>query len=133
MSLATLFRRLIERSRKPDRPSHRDELTIAEDQLTLQRAGKSPVSLRAQDVVAIWYDYNPFGWQHANRLRLVYVLRNECTFIDVYDEQHTYEPLLPWLQQHFPPSVASRYQKLWGSPGGDEPSIQIWGANGPGA
>jgi hypothetical protein len=125
--------RLIGRSQVPAKRSHRDILSIAGDQLTLQRAGKSPVSLCAGDVAAIWYDYNPFGWQHANSLRIVYAQHDRATSIDVYDEQHTYELLLGWLQQHFPAQVASRYRALWGSPGGDDPSIHLWGADAHGA
>jgi hypothetical protein len=47
----------------------------------------------------------------------------------VYDEQHTCEILLGWLQRHFPAQVASRYRELWGSPGGEDPSIHLWGTD----
>jgi len=117
----------------PDKPRHRDELIITGDRLTLQCTNKPPVSLRARDVVAIWYDYNPFGWMHANSLRLVCLLENGRTFIEVYDAQQTKRQLLAWLHQHFHSPVASRYQQLWGSPGGDYPSVQLWVADSPGA
>ena len=88
MPLATLLRRFIRPSRRPDQPILRDELTVAGDRLTFQRAGRSPVSLRPRDIVAISYDYNPFGCMHANSLRSVYVQHSERAFIEVYDEKH---------------------------------------------
>jgi hypothetical protein len=64
---------------------------------------------------------------------MVYMLNNQSASIDVYDEQHTFTSLLPWLQQHFPSSVANQYRSLWGSAGGDELSIQLWAAHDGGA
>jgi hypothetical protein len=105
--------------------SHRDKLAVTGDELTFDTRGNAPVSFRAPDVVAIWYDYNPFGSRHANSLRLVYTVGNGKAYIDVYDDPHTFEPLLSYLQQYFPASVASRYREFWGAPGGDEAFIQI--------
>ena len=96
------------------------------DRLTLRHTGERQVSLRACDVLAISYDYNAFRGMHANTLRLVYVLHNDRAFIEFYEEQHTRVPLLAWLRQHFHSTVASRYEQLWGSPGGDSPSVQLW-------
>lgn len=110
--------------------SDRDTLAVAGEQLTFQRTGGPPVSLCPIDVVAIWYEYNPFGWQHANSLRIVFAQQqHQPTSIDVYDEQHTYELLLGWLQRQFPAQVASRYRELWGSPGGSDPSVHLWGTD----
>ena len=119
---------MFNRIRKARTPSHGESIAIAGSVLTFGSSGNQPVSFDAQDVVAIWYDHNPFGWQHANSLRLVYGSKGTLASIDVYDQQHTFEPLMSWLQQHFPPSVSVRYGELWGAPGGDDPSINIWAA-----
>lgn len=130
MSAITSIRRIFERTRKAPAPSHGESIVIAGSLLTFGSSGNQPVSFHARDVVAIWYDYNPFGWQHANSLRLVYGFKGTHASIDVYDQQHTFEPLMSWLQQHFPATVSIQYRELWGAPGGDDPSIKIWAANG---
>lgn len=130
MSVVTSIRRIVKRFRKAPVPSHGESIVIAGNVLTFVSTGNLPVSFLAQDVVAIWYDYNPFGWQHANSLRFVYGFKGTQASIDVYDQQHTFEPLMSWLQQHFPATVSVRYRELWSAPGGDDPSIKIWAANG---
>jgi hypothetical protein len=129
MPLLELLRSVFKRSPKAQRQPHRDMLCTVGDVITFQCGSHPAVSIRARDVVAVWYDYNPYGWMHANSLRIVYMLNNQSASINVYDEQHTFTSLLPWLQQHFPSSVANRYRSLWSSAGGDELSIQLWAAH----
>ena len=127
------MRRLTGLPAKAKQSPHEDELIVAGDALSFRTYGKSPTVLYAASVIAIWYDHNPFGWNHANHWRLVYSTDSGRNSLDIYDSQHSYEPLLLWLQGNFPEPVAAKYRQLWGSPGGDDPSILIWERNGRGA
>jgi hypothetical protein len=84
------------------------------------------VVVQASQVVELWYDYNPFGWQHANSWRVVYLQEARLQYLNIYDQDHLKQPFLRWLSQSFPGYVAATFQKLYGHPGGDEPSVLVW-------
>lgn len=80
----------------------------------------------AGQVVEIWYDYNPFGWMHANNWRIVYISDTDRKSLTLYDPDHLKVPFLSWLANHIPGFEEPAFLKRYGSPGDDKESELVW-------
>jgi len=103
------------------------EIAVAGDVLAFRRKASDPaLELRAADMLEVWYDYNPFGWMHANNWRLVYRRGEERKHLDIYEYAHLEEPLLSWFTDNLPGFDGATFRRLFGSPGDDWPSLLVW-------
>jgi len=131
MFLTNLLARLGRRETVLSKRARYGEIAVAGETLTSRKWSTGPaVSVRAQDMLEVWYDYNPYGWMHANSWRLVYCVGTERKQFDIYEYKHLQEPLLIWFTSNLPQFDAPTYNRLFGSPGGDEPSILVWARGG---
>lgn len=87
---------------------------------------EATVTVDAGHVLELWYDYNPFGWQHANSWRVVYLADGAVRNLHVYEQDDLKEPFGEWLSINFPAFVEATFKRMYGSPGGDAPSLLAW-------
>lgn len=101
---------------------------VAEDGLLRFREESHGPELlvNAEQVVELWYDYNPCGWQHANNWRLVYLSGGNRKSVDVFDQADLKEPFRTWLTRNFPASVSEKFERQFGWPGGEQESELVW-------
>lgn len=103
------------------------EVVAVREVLTLHIKSRPPATVHIADMLELWYQFNPFGWQHANNWRLVYQTGQRRQDLDVWDYAHLVEPLLSWCKA-LPNFDESAFQRLMGLPCGAEDDILVWRA-----
>lgn len=104
------------------------ELIVTGNSLTFSERGKPPITVRGAEAIELWYEFNPFGWQHANSWKLIYTVAGERHTLNIFEYEHLSQPLLAWCKeqlQYFDPSIFLKYSN---QPGGDSQDILIWSA-----
>jgi hypothetical protein len=94
--------------------------------LTFHEKNEPPSSVLAGNVQEVWYDFNPFGWQHANSWRLVHLAAGERRTLSVFEHDHLVKPLRAWCVRHLPHFNGEVFDRLPGSAGGDDKDILAW-------
>jgi hypothetical protein len=123
MSWAKVIHRLF-RTKPP--LQHRERLVAENRWLRFQSDGEAEILVDAEHVVQLWYEYNPFGWQHANSWSVVYASGGDRKRINVFDQDHLKEPFSRWLAENFPKDVSAAFESRFGRPGGDDESELVW-------
>jgi hypothetical protein len=119
--------RLAERQAQIERHG---EVVLADDTLTFRERSKPASSVQAANMQELWYEFNLFGWQHANNWRLVYADEKGQKVLCIYEYDHLLEPLRSWCVRCLPNFDAAAFDRLSGLPGGDDDDILVWSRSG---